>query len=61
MPLYAEYGVSFLWLIDPAPRTLEVFLLREGHWMLEYVYKNDDEVRAIPFDAISFSLADLWS
>jgi Uma2 family endonuclease len=61
MPLYAEYGVSFLWLIDPAPRTLEVFLLREGHWMLEYGCKNDDEVRAIPFDAISFSLADLWS
>ena len=61
MPLYAEYGVSFLWLIDPAPRTLEVFLLSEGRWMLEHVYKDDDEVRAAPFDAISFPLADLWS
>ena len=61
MPLYAEYGVPFLWLIDPAPRTLEVFLLSEGRWMLEHVYKDDDEVRAAPFDAISFPLADLWS
>jgi Uma2 family endonuclease len=61
MPLYAEYGVSFLWLIDPAPRTLEVFLLSEGRWMLEHVYKDDDEVRAIPFDAISFSLGVLWN
>ncbi len=61
MPLYAQHGVPFLWLIDPAPRTLEVFLLREGHWILEHVYQDDDKVRAAPFDAISFSLADLWS
>ena len=61
MPLYAEYGVSFLWLIDPTPRTLEVFLLRDGRWSLEHVYQEDDEVRAVPFDAIVFPLADLWS
>ncbi len=30
MPIYAEYGVPFLWLIDPVPRTLEIFVLREG-------------------------------
>jgi Uma2 family endonuclease len=61
MPLYAEFGVPFLWLIDPAPRTLEVFLLSEGRWMLEHVYQDNNEVRAAPFDAISFSLVDLWS
>jgi Uma2 family endonuclease len=61
MPLYAEYGVRFLWLIDPAPRALEAFLLSEGRWMLEHVYKDDDEARAAPFDALSFPLADLWS
>jgi Uma2 family endonuclease len=61
MPLYAEYGVPFLWLIDPAPRTLEAFLPSEGPWMLEHVYQDDDEARAAPFDAISFPLADLWS
>jgi Uma2 family endonuclease len=61
MPLYAEYGVPFLWLIDPAPQTLEVFVLRDGRWSLEHVYQKDDEVRAVPFDAIAFPLADLWS
>ena len=60
MPLYAEYGVSFLWLIDPALRTLEAFVLRDGRWLLEHVYQEDDEVRAVPFDAITFPLADLW-
>ena len=29
--------------------------------MLEHVYQDDDAVRAAPFDAISFPLADLWS
>lgn len=61
MPIYAEYGVLFLWLIDPALQTLEAFVLRDGHWLLERVYQEDDEVRAIPFDAIAFRLADLWA
>ena len=61
MPIYAAQEVPFLWLIDPAPRTLEVFVLREGRWSLEHVYKEDDEVRAAPFDAISFPLGVLWA
>jgi len=61
MPIYAAQGIPFLWLIDPAPRTLEVFLLRDGRWSLEHVYQENEEVRAVPFDAIAFPLADLWS
>ena len=61
MPIYAEYEVSFLWLIDPALHTLEAFVLRDGHWLLERVYQEDDEVRAVPFEAISFSLGVLWA
>jgi len=53
--------VPFLWLIDPALRTLEAFALRDGHWLLEHVHKEDDEVRAAPFDAVAFSLTDLWA
>ena len=61
MPIYGEYEVSFLWLIDPTLHTLEAFVLRDGRWLLEHVYQEDDEVRATPFDAIAFPLADLWS
>ncbi|MGB5065118.1 MAG: Uma2 family endonuclease [Candidatus Competibacter sp.] len=61
MPIYAAQGISFLWLIDPTPCTLEVFVLRDGHWLLEHVYQQEDEVRAPPFEAISFSLGVLWA
>ncbi|MDG4607200.1 MAG: Uma2 family endonuclease [Candidatus Contendobacter sp.] len=60
MPIYAAQGVPFLWLIDPALRTLEVFALCEGRWLLEHIYQDDEEVRAVPFDAIAFVLAGLW-
>ena len=61
MPIYAAQDISFLWLIDPTPSTLEVFVLRDGHWLLEHVYQQEDEVRAVPFEAISFSLGVLWA
>ncbi len=61
MPIYAAQGIPFLWLIDPTPRTLEVFLLRAGRWVLEHVYQEDEEVRAAPFEAISFPLGALWA
>lgn len=61
MPIYAVQGVPFLWLIDPASHTLEVFVLREGRWLLEHVYQEDNPVSASPFEAITFPLADLWT
>jgi Uma2 family endonuclease len=60
LPLYAHYGVAHCWLIDPLARTLEALELREGHWLLAGVFKDDDPVRAAPFDAIEFKLSDLW-
>ena len=60
-PAYARAGVGHLWLIDPIERTLEVFELHEGHWLLIASAKDDDPVGIRPFDAITFSLADLWT
>ena len=59
-PVYAREGVGYLWLIDPADRTLEAFELHEGQWLLIASAKDDDPVSIRPFDAITFSLADLW-
>jgi len=61
MLIYASQGVSFLWLLDPVLRTLEVFVLCNGRWSLEQVYQQDQTVQAVPFDAISFSLTELWA
>ena len=59
-PVYAREGVAHLWLIDPRDRTLEAFELRDGEWALIACAKDDDPVSIRPFDAITFSLGDLW-
>ncbi|HWP00001.1 MAG TPA: Uma2 family endonuclease [Methylococcus sp.] len=61
MPIYARHGVAWLWLLDPDRRTLEVFRLHEGHWLMETAWQEADEVTAPPFGEIRFSLADLWA
>ena len=59
-PVYAREGVAYLWLVDPADRTLEAFELRDGEWVLIACAKDDEPVSARPFDAITFNLGDLW-
>ena len=59
-PVYAREGVGHLWLIDPRDRTLEAFELRDGEWALIACAKDDEPVSIRPFDAITFSLGDLW-
>jgi Uma2 family endonuclease len=59
-PLYAREGVRYLWLVDPAERTLEAFELTAGEWSRIATVADDAVVRIPPFQAASFSLADLW-
>ena len=53
--------VGHLWLIEPTDRTLEAFELRDGEWVLIACAKDDEPVSVRPFDAITFSLGDLWA
>ncbi len=59
-PIYAQEGVAHLWLVDPLARGLEAFELRAGQWVPIASLKDDDAVSVPPFEAIAFSLADLW-
>ena len=59
-PVYAREAVRHLWLVDPTDRTLEAFELRDGEWVLIASAKDDDPVGVPPFDAVTFSLGDLW-
>ena len=45
---------------DPAGRPLEAFELHDGQWLLIASTKDDDPISIRPFDAITFSLGDLW-
>ena len=59
-PVYAREGVGHLWLVDPTARTLEAFELRDGEWVRIATVKDDAPVRIRPFEAVTFSLNDLW-
>ncbi len=58
--IYAEAGITYLWLLDPRTRSLEAFQLVTSKWMLIGVVDGDDHVSIAPFDAISFQLSDLF-
>ena len=60
LAVYAEYGVGHCWYVDPNARTLEVFSLTEGKWLLAAAFKDDDDVAAPPFEVHSFALDVLW-
>ena len=50
-----------MWLVHVAERALEAFELRHGGWVPIATAKDDEPVSIRPFDAITFSLGDLWS
>lgn len=60
MPSYAREGVSWLWLVDPDPKTLEAYELRAGKWTLLATLHDEQSVSLPPFDAIEFPLSVLW-
>jgi Uma2 family endonuclease len=60
MQVYAREKVAFLWLLNPRTRTLEVYRLSEGRWLLLATYEGAAGVRAEPFDAVELELSPLW-
>ena len=58
---YARAGVGHVWLVDPTPKTLEIFQLDAGGWRLVEVHEGDAVVKAPPFDALDLALAPLWA
>ena len=59
-PVYAREKVAHLWLVDPAERTLAAFALQAGEWAPIATLQGGTSVRVPPFEAITFSLGDLW-
>jgi Uma2 family endonuclease len=53
-------GVPNLWIVDPLARTLEVFRLHEGQWLLTATHAGEERIRAQPFDAVELELSRWW-
>ena len=60
LPIYAEHGVEYAWLVDPIDRTLEVYRSASGRWTLLGAYSDDAEIEPEPFDAVPLPLGELW-
>ena len=60
VPVYAREGVRHLWLVNPLARTLDVYRLAQGRWLLLVTHEGAMAVRAEPFDAVELDLAPLW-
>jgi hypothetical protein len=53
-------GVGHVWLVDPTPKTLEIYRLDGGGWRLVDTHEGDAAVSAPPFEAAPLELARLW-
>lgn len=60
MRVFAAEGVGNAWLVDPVARTLEVYRLAEGRWVLLSAHEETESVRAEPFEELEIVLSDLW-
>ncbi len=60
MRVFAAEGVGHAWLVDPEARTLEVYRLAEGRWVLLSAHEGTETVRAEPFEELEIALVDLW-
>ena len=58
--LYAELGVSYLWLVDVSTRQIEAFRLTEGKWLRLGAYDQAD-ARIEPFDAVPLEVPALFT
>jgi Uma2 family endonuclease len=60
MRIYARESVGHLWLADPLARTLEVYRLQNGQWVVASTHGGSESVRAEPFAAVELDLARWW-
>ena len=60
MRIYARERVAHLWIVDPIPRTLEVYRLEEGRWIVASTHGGPEVVRAEPFTAVELEMGRWW-
>ncbi|MCY1060669.1 Uma2 family endonuclease [Nannocystis sp. SCPEA4] len=58
--LYARHGVPYYWLVDPAERVLEAFVLDGAQWRIAGTYDDTALARIPPFDAIELPVGRLF-
>jgi Uma2 family endonuclease len=60
MRIYARELVGHLWLVEPLAKTLEVYRLENGRWVVASTHGGSERVRAEPFEAVELELSRWW-
>ncbi len=60
MRLYAEKGVREVWLFTPYPWLAEVYLLKDGKYLLDAAYEKKDELTSPTFPELSVKLETIF-
>jgi Uma2 family endonuclease len=58
--IYARHRVEWLWLVDPAARTLEVLQLADEFWQEVQLFSGDERVHPLPFEGLEVDLSLWW-
>ncbi|MCA1597283.1 MAG: Uma2 family endonuclease [Chloroflexi bacterium] len=57
---YATAAIAHYWIIDPAKRTAELLLLRDGSYHLERHLEHEDTLTTELFPGLSIPMADIF-
>lgn len=60
LEIYRQYGVPWLWFVDPPSRTVEVLKLSGHDVVVAGNFGGDGMKRLPPFDAVEIDLGALW-
>ncbi len=60
MRIYAREGIRHLWFVDPLPRTIEVYRLDGGFWVVASAHGGGAPLHAEPFQAVALDPARWW-
>lgn len=58
--LYARHGVPHYWLVDPAERILESYVLKDSQWVVAGTYDDTAVARIAPFEAVELAVGRLF-
>lgn len=58
--LYLASGIPHYWIVDPAERTLEAYVAREGAWVRHGAWMDGDVARILPFEAVEIEVGGLF-
>jgi len=61
LAIYAREHVGYVWFVDPLARLLEVLRLGGPRYEIFATHKDDETVRAEPFEAVALELSALWA